>query len=715
MSTGPSIDETDPVTLVLQGLKALQREKLRWSAEKAAYEARIAAAERDLAQKDQVHRDLIVRIKMLEWALSQERARAVQSSAGQPPATAQAAGPGTISRGSMMRHVGVAESEEPTRTSTPPRVPTPPAHPATGNPSAHLHLHARPRALVDPSGPGHESGSPEAVAGAGSRGGHPASRRASGEAAAPDGKEGGAGGGEVGAGAGPGEQQRGTDTQGELRAEMEANLEMEAGRGAGPGAGRKAGASLRGLQGLLGPGSKGRAMRVSAREVRELLFEGPSARRRPVALAEALAAEEAAAAPSHPTRPPGPSPAAPEPAPPTPTPPNARRRPRPAAALPPQRAARAGGGGGRASPPQWRVRHGLRSHFDCVRAVEFHGTEAALLSASDDGTCKLWNLRAPLAAAAAAAASRKQPLGPLPLDVEPMCSLRGHRGPVLCATLCGARQLVVTGGLDGTVRAYRLPELRSEGYGSVGEAVGHKLEVLRGHEEAVWALALHPHEPWLLSAAPDAPRLWRLQGGAPPGPPASVPLALAPEAPGGEAAAATSLDWARTEARQALVAYTSGAFALFDAAAAAPSPSSPRSGPSPRRPRPPRRPLPACPERQINKIVSHGALRLAVTAHEDRRVGVFDLASGKCAAAFLAHGDGVSTVALDPSGLYVASGSHDGSIRVWDLRQPGSMVQEFAAHRPKFDEAVLSLAFHPNMNLMASGGADSIVRLYSAL
>lgn len=34
------------------------------------------------------------------------------------------------------------------------------------------------------------------------------------------------------------------------------------------------------------------------------------------------------------------------------------------------------------------------------------------------------------------------------------------------------------------------------------------------------------------------------------------------------------------------------------------------------------------------------------------------------------------------------------------------------AHRPKFGEAVHSVAYHPSRNFIATGGADSIIKIY---
>jgi WD40 repeat protein len=41
---------------------------------------------------------------------------------------------------------------------------------------------------------------------------------------------------------------------------------------------------------------------------------------------------------------------------------------------------------------RWNIRFTLRSHYDAVRAMQFHPVEPVLITASEDGTAKLWNL-----------------------------------------------------------------------------------------------------------------------------------------------------------------------------------------------------------------------------------------------------------------------------------------------------------------------------------
>ena len=94
-----------------------------------------------------------------------------------------------------------------------------------------------------------------------------------------------------------------------------------------------------------------------------------------------------------------------------------------------------------AAATSWAPSFVLRAHLDCVRALAFTETHPALVSASDDGSVKLWNLRK---------LTRGRD------DVEPVFSYRGHTSAVLSLAVSEQRQQIVSGGLDSTVRVWDL-------------------------------------------------------------------------------------------------------------------------------------------------------------------------------------------------------------------------------------------------------------------
>lgn len=115
--------------------------------------------------------------------------------------------------------------------------------------------------------------------------------------------------------------------------------------------------------------------------------------------------------------------------------------------------------------------------------------------------------------------------------------------------------------------------------------------------------------------------------------------------------------------------------------------------------------------KQINCVVSHPTLPMTVTAHEDRHIRFFDNNTGKMVHSMVAHLDAVTSLAIDPNGLYLLSGSHDCSIRLWNLDNK-TCVQEITSHRKKFDESIFDVAFHPSKPYIASAGADALAKVF---
>ncbi|XP_069738629.1 striatin-4, partial [Phaenicophaeus curvirostris] len=326
----------------------------------------------------------------------------------------------------------------------------------------------------------------------------------------------------------------------------------------------------------------------------------------------------------------------------------------------------------------WLPRVTLRGHLDAVRGLAFHPAEPALLTASDDGTLKLWNLRKP-------APPLKKNAAP---DLEPVYTFRGHRGPVL-AVACDSG-LCCSGGLDARIRCWRLPGLDTDPYD--GYDPGVQRGVLSGHSDAVWALALAAAGDLLASCSADGSvRLWAPRGG--PGP--CLRCLQAPS----EHGVPTSLAFSATHPSHAVVAFRTGVTVLYDVEAARPvlvMESRVPGGDS-----------------GVNAVVSHPSQPLSITANDDRAIRFLDNRTGQVTRSVVAHGDAVTCLAIDPSGAFLMSGSHDCSVRLWGL-PGGCSLQAVGAHRRKHHEGVLAVALHPRHPLLllrASAGADGLATL----
>lgn len=72
--------------------------------------------------------------------------------------------------------------------------------------------------------------------------------------------------------------------------------------------------------------------------------------------------------------------------------------------------------------------------------------------------------------------------------------------------------------------------------------------------------------------------------------------------------------------------------------------------------------------------------------------------------------DGVTTVAMSPDGRFVAAGSLDRSVRIWDC-QDGRLVERTEGEQGHKD-SVYSVAFSPRGDHLVSGSLDKTIRMW---
>jgi len=374
----------------------------------------------------------------------------------------------------------------------------------------------------------------------------------------------------------------------------------------------------------------------------------------------------------------------------------------------------------------WKPKYSLLSHFSGVRALQFLPAQLypqqsnvfAFLSASEDWTVKLWNLKK---------------IGKKSIEQQPIHTYMGHEGPVFTVATDG--RYVYSAGMDRDIRIWDMAPLDKSPLTLHGIAVPYEKAILsQAHSGPIWSIALDnnnnnsstgsgggsnsiassvgggtsasaftsPHTQLLSAAADSTIKLWDVSGG---GGLKESPL-LGTYLPD---TAASCVKFLETDVSKFLCSTVDGQMILFDLESRKPvwiSNNSIAQKDS---------------NNNINgmnaySFVAHPTLNIALSGHEDQRIRMWDLSGGKMVHQWIGHQDAVSCISLDPGGLSFASGSHDGSIRVWDLAGKNyACLQDLTAvHRSKLDEAVLSLAYHPDANaFLVSGGADSVIKVFS--
>ncbi|TYZ63174.1 hypothetical protein PybrP1_004823 [[Pythium] brassicae (nom. inval.)] len=344
----------------------------------------------------------------------------------------------------------------------------------------------------------------------------------------------------------------------------------------------------------------------------------------------------------------------------------------------------------------------LSGHMDGVRALALHPTEPIIVTGSEDCTVKVWNLSTAVSG----------PPSQRTTELDSLLTIRTQTQSVLSVAIFSAENYPNNGpqragafaaaGRDGSIGLYNLPVAESErgepfSYEDYQGIKAHT--VSRAHDDAVWALHAHPLSNVLFSAGADGVvRAWGVSSGF-----------------GGAVMRATELTL-KSELRCTTKSHAkaTGAIGTALSPVMAITPSFDFHGEQllqvlrhsdldalGRDSR----------EAQINQIAVHPTMPVVFAAHQDRKVRMYDMRSAECIGAMMAHQDAVSSISIDAAGLYLATGGHDGSLRIWSVAERHCVFEQ-SAHRPKMGEAVHAVAFHQSRNFIATGGADCTVKVF---
>ncbi|KAK8864188.1 hypothetical protein IAR55_001434 [Kwoniella newhampshirensis] len=362
----------------------------------------------------------------------------------------------------------------------------------------------------------------------------------------------------------------------------------------------------------------------------------------------------------------------------------------------------------------WTSRRSLKSHLDIVRAIAFaHGPGVLLATGGDDCTVKVWAMDT------SSIISQKSNA----TESEPIITFRGHTAAVTAIEISSILSTIFSASLDSTIRLWRLPAHNHDPYATYDPSF--TLQTLIGHTDAVWDICLLPHRDNQVDGGATQKR--KGSSGNVNGPTANEGRLVSASADGtiklweskpsgsgwslegswsdfGEGVVPTCLSIFNLDFGKVLVGLSDGSVRLFDldegkeVQVFGTNTSEDGEG------------------SQVNAILSHPTLPAIITAHEDGHIRFYDAKSTSHAPThtILAHPAPVTSLSISPlSPTCILTSSTDCTVRLWDLGKKTS-IQDLSGHRGRNGEGVCAVASHPELPVVGTAGADGVVRLWGA-
>ncbi|WWC93966.1 hypothetical protein V866_000804 [Kwoniella sp. B9012] len=354
----------------------------------------------------------------------------------------------------------------------------------------------------------------------------------------------------------------------------------------------------------------------------------------------------------------------------------------------------------------WTTRRSLKSHLDIVRAIAFaHGPGVVLATGGDDCTVKVWGVDL------GSVMSQK----PSAQEIEPLITYRGHTAPITSIVISSSLSIIFSASLDSTIRLWKLPSVHHDPYSNYDSSSA--IQTLEGHTDAIWDLKLLPFREVngkklngkLISASSDGSiKIWIK----------STSISGDQGGQGGwqlkssfsdifdrsKDEIPTCLEICNSDYGNIYIGTNRGRVLLFD--------TDSDDG----------RVLQVFGEEsrdsnsQINAVLSHPTLPAIVTAGEDGYIRFYDIKSNSSTPthSILAHPSPITSLSISPlSPTCILTSSTDCLVRLWDLGKK-TCIQDLSGHRERSGEGVNMVASHPELPIVGTAGADGVVRLWGA-
>jgi WD40 repeat protein len=327
----------------------------------------------------------------------------------------------------------------------------------------------------------------------------------------------------------------------------------------------------------------------------------------------------------------------------------------------------------------------LQGHTGWIRKVAFSPDGQTLVSSSEDGTIKLWNLPSGEYQSTLCESTDSvygvtfSPDGQLLANGGNDCMIRiwdavngnclqvlqGHTGGILCVHFSPDGKHLASSGFDNTIRIW-------------DRETGECLRTITAHNNWVGSVQFSPDGERLVSASCDRTiRIWRF-------PDAKCLCVLR-----GHTQWIWKAFWS-PDGRQVASCSEDQTIRIWDVET-----------------RTCLHTLQGHSSRVWGLSFSPDGQTLA-SSSEDQTIRLWQVSNGRCIAKIQGYTNWVKTVAFSPNGQTIATGHKDRTLRVWDVSS-GKCLREIKAHT----KGLPAVAFHPNGEMLASGSEDTTIKIWN--